>query len=52
MLRGTAGGEEYRNLTTTLLYCFSTPPSFGHLPYISLYKTQGGGLKYLPNSGT
>ena len=40
ILRETAG-EDYRNLTTTLLYCFLTPPSFGHLPYILCCKTQG-----------
>jgi hypothetical protein len=49
ILRETAG-EEYRNFTTTLLYCFLTPPSFGHLPYISLCKTQGRRIEKLPFS--
>ena len=49
ILRDTVG-EEYRNFTTTLLYCFLTPPSFGHLPYISLCKTQGRRIEKLPFS--
>ena len=51
-LRNAAGHGKggYRNLTTTLLYCFSTPPSFGHLPYISLRKTQGRRIEKLPFS--
>ena len=47
MLRGTAG-EECRNLTITLLYCFLTPPSLrATSPIFCDAKHRGGVLKYL-----
>ena len=43
MLRGTAGGEGDTRFVVAAVFLtpsvFSTPPSFGHLPYILLRKT-------------
>ena len=41
MLWDTAGGRVWYPILLLLQPMFSTPPSFGHLPYILRYKTQG-----------